>query len=94
MLKDIEQILNSLNRSELIAVNKMIINRIKIMDDLQRLAQISRFYPGQKVSWKGYDGVIRFGRILRINRKTVSIHEENDEGGIWKVSSSLLTEAV
>lgn len=91
MLKNIEQILNSLDRSELVAVNKMIIHRIKIMDDLYRLAQNSQFHPGQKVSWTDYSGIIRHGRIIRVNRKTISVMEDNDPEGIWKVSASLLT---
>lgn len=91
MLKKIEQILNSLDRSELIAVNKMIIHRIKIMDDLYRLAQNSQFQPGQKVSWRDYGGIVRQGRIIKINRKTISVMEDHDQEGIWKVSASLLT---
>jgi DNA-binding XRE family transcriptional regulator len=34
---------------------------------------------------------VRFGKILRINRKTISIRENNDDEGVWKVSASLIT---
>ncbi|HUW93205.1 MAG TPA: DNA methyltransferase [Bacteroidales bacterium] len=90
-MEKVAQILNSLDRSELIAVNKMIMHRIKIMDDLYRLAQNSQFQPGQKVSWKDYSGIVRHGRVIKINRKTISVIEDDDQEGIWKVSAPLLT---
>jgi len=91
MLKDIEQKLNLLSRSELIALNKMVISRIKFFDDLRRLAQNAQYFTGQKVSWNDYDGFVRTGTIIRINRKTVSIQEDNEPQDTWKVSASLLT---
>jgi hypothetical protein len=93
-LKRIEETLNSLERSELITLNNMIIQRIKFLDDFTRFALNSQFYPGQKVSWIDRAGQVRFGKILRINRKTISIRENNDEAGIWKVSASLLTRII
>jgi len=90
-LQKIEQLLNSLDRSELIAVNKMVIHRIKIIDDLYRLAKNSQFQAGQKVSWKDYDGNIHFGFVVRVNSKTISVKEEGDNEGIWKISAGLLT---
>ncbi len=90
-LQKIEQLLNLLDRSELIAVNRMVIHRIKVMDDLYRLAMNSQFQPGQKVSWKDYDGNIHLGIVVRVNSKTISVKEEGDKVGIWKVSAGLLT---
>ena len=90
-LQKIEQLLNSLDRSELIAVNKMVIHRIKIIDDLYRLAMNSQFQPGQKVSWKDHDGNIHLGIVVRVNSKTISVKEEGDKEGIWKISAGLLT---
>lgn len=83
--------LNLLDRSELIAVNRMVIRRIKVMDDLYRLAMNSQFQPGQKVTWKDYDGNIHLGIVVRVNSKTISVKEEGDKVGIWKVSAGLLT---
>ena len=93
-LKRIEETLNSLERAELITLNNMIIQRIKFLDDFSMFAQNSQFYPGQKVSWTDRTGQVRSGKILRINRKTISIRESNDDEGIWKVSASLLTRMV
>jgi len=90
-LQKIEQLLNSLDRSELIAVNKMVIHRIKIIDDLYRLARNSQFQAGQKVSWKDYDGNTHMGIVVRVNSKTISVKEEGDNEGIWKISAGLLT---
>ena len=53
------------------------------------LRRINMFCPGQKVSWTDRTGQVRFGEILRINRKTISIRENNDDEGIWKLSASV-----
>ena len=90
-LKRIEETLNSLKRAELITLNNMIIHRIKFLDDFSMFAQNSQFSPGQKVSWTDRSGQVRSGKILRINRKTISIRENNDDEGIWKVSASTIT---
>jgi hypothetical protein len=91
ILRKLELQLNSLNRSELLAVNKMIVHRIRIMDDLKRLAQNAMFMPGQKVSWKDHAEMTRYGVIIRINKKTITVEEDGDLEGTWKVSASLLT---
>lgn len=86
----IEDLLNKLNREELIHLNRAIMRRVKIMDDLKRFKDHSAFYPGDKVSWNDKNGVERIGRVLRVNTKTISVEEEGDTEGIWRVSASLL----
>ena len=80
-----------MDRKELVAINNMVIRRIKIMDDLYRLAANSKFQPGQNVSWKDHNGILRKGVIIRINTKTISVKEEGDLEGTWKISASLLS---
>ncbi|MCX6272143.1 MAG: hypothetical protein NTU44_13175 [Bacteroidetes bacterium] len=90
-LTGIEQMLNMFSREELIEVNKMVVHRIRIMDELFQLAANSQFQPGHRVSWKDMAGFIHQGVIQRVNRKTITVIEDGNEHGFWKISARALT---
>ena len=89
-LHQLELMLNALSRDELVLVNRMAVQRVKLMDELNRFAANSQFYPGQRVEWKDQQGLLRRGVIIRVNTKTISIKEDGDLEGMWKVSASIL----
>ncbi len=86
-----QELLNELTREELIQINRAVIRRIKLMDDLKRFKENSAFYPGDKVSWNDQEGATHFGRVLRVNTKTISVEEDGDPEGIWRIPAILLT---
>ena len=90
LLQQAESILDKLNKEELIVLNRAIVKRIKIMNDLQRLRANAAFNRGNRVSWHDHEGIYRTGHVLRINTKTISVEEEGDPEGIWRIPASLL----
>ncbi len=65
-----EEMLNKLTRAELVALNRVIVRRIKVMDDFERFKANAAFYPGDKVSWKDKHGFLHRGWVTRVNTKT------------------------
>ena len=86
-----EEMLNKLTRAELVALNRVIVRRIKVMDDFERFKANAAFYPGDKVSWKDKHGFSHRGWVTRVNTKTISVQAEDDPEGSWRVSATLLT---
>lgn len=89
-LQQVENLLDKLTKDELILLNRAIVRRIRIMNDLRRLKEHAAFSPGDRVSWNDGHGNIRAGHILRVNTKTISVEEEGDPEGIWRIPASLL----
>lgn len=83
--------LNKLTRKELVMVNRAVLKRVKLMDDLERIKSNAAFFPGDRVSWSDKQGYLHTGRVIRINTKSISIEEDGDPEGIWRVSAKLLT---
>ncbi len=82
-------ILNPMTADELMELNKLVIQRIKILNQLYTLGSLNRLKIGDKVKWNGSDGIIRSGKIIRLNSKTASI-SIGDNKGYWRVSPQLL----
>ena len=86
-----EEMLNKLTRAELVALNRAILRRIRVMDDLERFKANAAFYPGDRVSWKDKQGFLYKGWVTRVNTKTISVQAEDDPEGTWRISATLLT---
>lgn len=89
-LRQIEDSLNKLNRGELVALNRAIVKRIKIIDETRRLMANAAFDPGDRVSWNDMEGTYHEGHVIRINKKTISVEADDDPEGIWRIPASLL----
>ena len=83
-------ILDKLTREELILLNQAIVKRIRIMDDLHRIKANAAFNPGDFVSWHDNYGNYRTDHVIRINTKTISVEEDGDPEGIWRIPASRL----
>ncbi len=83
------ELLNPMTEDELMLLNKMVVHRIKIMNQLYALGSLNRLKIGDKVKWDGSDGIVRSGKIIRLNSKTASILIGENEG-YWRVSPQLL----
>ena len=89
-IQEIELVLNKLTREELIELNRAVVKRIKLMDDLKRMAANSAFEVNDHVAWNDNEGEYRTGHVLRINTKTISVEEDGDPEGIWRIPASYL----
>ncbi len=83
--------LSKFTKDELIALNKLIIKRLKYLDNLDSIERITSFNIGDSVSFE-YRGYYITGIVAKINIKTISIQTENN--GIWRVSPSLVKRIV
>jgi hypothetical protein len=88
ILEKFEPLLEDLTGYELTVLNKMIVERIHLINKANALLAFSTLKPGDHVSWKGSEGIIRKGIILKFNHKTVSVNI--DEKSYCNVSPQLL----
>ena len=83
-----EPLLKGLTKQELLILNKMAVERLRLMQRAGALMSMSQFNIGDRVTWNGGDGIIRTGIILRLNHKTASVKVGKEE--YWKVSPQFL----
>jgi hypothetical protein len=92
IIRKFEPILNQLNLVELTVLNRMVVDRIRLVHKAGALMYMSKLNIGDHVSWDGSDGVVHTGIIIRLNQKTASVKTTAD--GYWKVSPGLLRKEV
>lgn len=88
IIRKFEPLLKELSEHELIILNKMVVERIRLMHKAGALISMSKLNIGDRVSWDGSDGIVRTGIIIRLNNKTASVKTGAEE--YWKVSPQLL----
>ena len=88
IIRKLEPLLEKLTGYELTVLNKMVVERIRLINKAGALVYMSKLNIGERVSWDGSDGIVRSGVIIRLNRKTVSI--KTGDKDYWNVSPQLL----
>lgn len=91
IIRKFEPFLKDLTQHELVVLNKMVVERIRLMHKPESLISMTKFNTGDRVSWAGSDDTVHTGIIIRLNNKTASV-KVGDEG-YWKVSPQLLRRA-
>jgi hypothetical protein len=76
---------------ELFDLNKRLVEHIKARHQARSQTAIAKFHVGDRVQFKTPEGELIKGTIIRINRKTVTLH--SDDHLHWKVSAVLLQKA-
>jgi hypothetical protein len=84
----IEDFIKKLGEKDLIYLNNLIIERLKVLSQIRSSKFMAEFHAGQRISFDGPDGKIKKGFIVRMHKKTVSIR--TDEGENWKVAPGFL----
>jgi hypothetical protein len=79
--------IEKLSLEELIGFNRRIVDRIRYLHSLKTRSQLDRFEIGDRVSFQS-DGRSVEGIVVRINRKTLSIHTEHSH---WNIHPKFLT---
>ena len=77
-----------LSLEELVDLNRRVVHRIQYLASIKTHAQLSRFDLGDKVSFQ-CDGRVVTGSVIRINRKTLSVH--TDDHHHWNIHPKFLT---
>ena len=80
--------IDQLNESELIDLNRRIVERLRFLRQMRAHTSMLAFSIGDKVYFEPDNEPPVFGIITRYNKKTVSILAE--DGNKWTVSPQLL----
>lgn len=77
-----------LNEDDLRFLNRMIVERLKLISQARATTLMVSFTKGDRVGFQASDGRKIEGTVLRLNKKTVSI--VTDDGHQWNASPGLL----
>ncbi|HSV13816.1 MAG TPA: hypothetical protein VLI90_06125, partial [Tepidisphaeraceae bacterium] len=80
--------LDHFTEEELVHLNRLIVERLRIMRDIGAHQAMTQFRIGQRVSFTDPRGREVGGVLTRYNRKSVSVIA--DDGTQWTVSPALL----
>lgn len=78
-----------MNEDDLRFLNRVIVERLKLISQARSTAMLARFGMGDRVTFQAPSGQQISGIITRLNKKTASIL--TDDGGRWNVHPSFLT---
>lgn len=82
------QALRNMSESDLMYLNRMVIERLNLLAQAKSTMQLAQFAEGDRVCFTANDGTQKNGRIMRLNKKTVNLC--TDDGQHWKVSPAFL----
>jgi hypothetical protein len=72
---------------ELIQLNKQVVRRIRYLHEKKTGAELEQFAVGDRVNFQSNGRAVE-GIVVRVNRKSVSVHTED---GHWNIHPKLLT---
>jgi hypothetical protein len=84
----IMDLIKRLGEDDLIFLNRLIVERLKLIAQAKSTHHMARFNIGDRVGFRTHDGK-KTGVIIRLNKKTVSI--KTGDGTDWNVSPVHLT---
>lgn len=87
-IQRIEDFIKALGEDELIYINRLVIERLKLISQMKSTNQMIRFNIGERVTFKDHENKIKKGTIIKLNKKTVSIN--TDDAQIWNVPPGIL----
>ena len=77
-----------LNEEDLLFLNRLIIERLKLISQAHATTLMTSFTKGDRVGFQAPDGRILEGMVLRLNKKILSV--VTDDGHQWNVAPDLL----
>ena len=80
-----------LGEDDLRFLNRLIIERLKLIAQARSTALMSRFNIGDRVGFRSPNGEWKSGIVQKLNKKTISIL--TDKGHQWNVSPGFLSPA-
>ena len=89
MSRDFDDLLEALSYDELLALNELIVERLKFLDRQETHEAMMQFHPGARVSFESSKHGLLQGTLMKFNQKTVTVL--TDDGRKWKVAPQLLS---
>jgi len=86
-------ILHQMSIEQLIWLNEMVIDYVKIKEDFEYKETIRTFKRGDKVEWER-DGMSYTGQVIRTNKKTINVAELQPPYRQWKIDAHFLTKKI
>ena len=80
-----------LSEEDLHFLNRLIVERLKLIAQARSTAMLAHFSIGDRVSFQSQSGQQKTGVIVRLNKKTASI--TTDDGEQWNVHPGYLNPA-
>jgi hypothetical protein len=80
--------IRQLGEDDLRFLNRLIVERLKLLSQAKSTSLMARFGIGDKVSFQAPDGRELHGVVGRLNKKTISV--DTDDGHRWNVAPGLL----
>ena len=77
-----------MSEDDLRFLNRLIVERLKLIGQARSTAMLSHFSVGDRVSFPSTTGERKAGVIVRLNKKTASI--ATDDGQQWNVHPGFL----
>ena len=81
--------IDGLSYDELRELNRRVVERLKMLRDMQAHVDMMRYNLGAQVSFEGHHGEREFGTLVKFNRKTVTVITES--GRRWNVPPEYLS---
>jgi hypothetical protein len=72
IIRKFEPMLKGLSYRELTILNKIVVNKLRLVQKAATLVSMSHFNVGDRVSWDGGDGMARIGIVIRLNENSFS----------------------
>ena len=82
--------IDTLSVDELIALNRRIVERLRLIQSAEHLTRLAQFSIGDVVEFTTDDGRLIRATVVRLNSKTATVVTTS---GNWRVSPSLLRKA-
>jgi hypothetical protein len=83
--------IDTLTESELIDLNRKIVERLRLLQQMRAHRQMLEFKIGDRVTFQADGRGTVEGMLTRYNRKSVTVI--TDDGHLWNVSPALLSKA-
>ncbi|HBA3615009.1 TPA: hypothetical protein J5F84_004884 [Escherichia coli] len=87
--ESLAQIIDDMPEDVLIFLHNVIVRRLNLLQRQRNRQSMMNFCPGDRVCFCTDDGRMVTRVLVRLNKKTVTVHTENGEH--WNVSPLLLT---
>jgi len=86
---NLAELIDDMSEDKLIALHNIIVDRLNMLHRQRTRQSMEDFRPGDVVSFRTEDGQTVTGVLVRLNKKTVTVHTES--GARWNVAPQLLT---
>jgi len=86
---NIDEVIDEMPEAVLKTLHDRIVNRLNVLQRQRVMQSMADFRPGDVVSFQTDRGEIITGVLVRLNKKSVTVHTENDNR--WNVAPQLLT---